>query len=221
VSARVCFGLMLVTDLQGLVPGCTLPDVVEGALLGGVDAVQLREKDLDQAELLALACELRALTRAHGAALIVNSHVEVALAAQADGVHLPSAMADVGAARAALGEASLVGVSTHSIADVENAARAGADYVTFGPVHATPSKAGYGPPLGLDALRQACAVASAMPVFAIGGVRPQDAEDVIAAGARVAAISGLVHARDPREAAGRYAGQRVAARHAECGDTCR
>lgn len=212
MSPRVGFKLMLVTDRHALAAGCSLQDAVADALRGGVDAVQLREKDLSAEALLALACELREVTRAHGAALIVNSGIDVALACDADGAHLPAAVPDVAAARLALGEERLVGVSTHSVAEVVAAGRARADYVMFGPVYATPSKARYGRPLGLDALRDACAAAAAMPVFALGGITPQRAGEVVATGARVAAISGLLRTGDPREAARRYARQAEAMR---------
>lgn len=205
MNLGVGFKLMLVTDRLGLAPGRALVDVVEEALQGGVDAVQLREKDMSANALLAVARELREVTRAYGAAFIVSSRIDVALAAAADGAHLPAAMPDVTAARSVLGEERLVGVSTHGVAEVVTARRAQADYVTFGPVYATPSKAPYGKPLGLGPLRDACAAASAMPVFAVGGITPQRVREVVAAGARVAAISGLLRARDPRESAGHYA----------------
>lgn len=194
------FRLLAITDRLGVLSGRSLVSAVAAALAGGVDAVQLREKDLPDVELVALAAELRALTSRHGAALLINGRPDIAREIGTDGVHLPSAIAEVRAARAVLGGGGIVGVSTHALADVAAAHADGADYVTFGPVFATPSKAAFGEPLGLSALREACASVS-MPVFSLGGVRPELAAEITACGARIAAISALLHAPDPTAAA--------------------
>ena len=200
MSRALGFQLLAITDRLGVPSGRSLVSAVEAALAGGVDAVQLREKDLLDAEFVALAIELRALTSRHGAALLINGRPDIAREIGADGVHLPSAIAEVSAARAALGGDGIVGVSTHSGADVAAAHADGADYVTFGPVFPTPSKAAFGEPLGLSALRAACASVP-MQVFALGGVRPERATEITATGARIAAISALLHAPDPTAAA--------------------
>ena len=130
----------------------------------GIGAVQIREKDLDDRDLYDLARLARTLlpptTR-----LLVNGRLDVALAAGADGVHLPADGVPVGALRARFGEGVLIGRSTHTVEEVERARDEGADYVTFGPVFATPGK---GAPVGLEGLARA--VAAGVPVLALGGV---------------------------------------------------
>jgi thiamine-phosphate pyrophosphorylase len=159
-------------------------------------AVHLREKDLGGAALLALAGSLRQICRTRGALLLVNDRVDVAAAAGADGVHLPSAGIPPGQARRLLPAGALVGVSCHSEADVSRALAAGADYATFGPVFDTPSKRAYGPPLGLEALRRAPALG--LPLVALGGIDPGSARAAVAAGARgLAVIRAWLDGPDP------------------------
>lgn len=188
----------LVTD-RAQTAGRPLLDVVAAALRGGVGAVQLRERDLQTRQLLALAGELRALTRAAGAALLISDRIDVALACDADGVHLPGHSFSVAEARALLGPERLIGVSAHSPAELAGAA--GADFAVFGPLHDTPSKRAFGPPLGLDALRAARA-ATALPLFAIGGLDTANAGAARDAGADgVAVIRAVLAAADPAAAA--------------------
>jgi thiamine-phosphate pyrophosphorylase len=185
--------LVLVTDRHGT-GGRDLCDVVAAALDAGLPAVQLREKDLRGRPLLALAERLRALTARTGALLLVNDRVDVAVAAGADGVHLGGGSMPVEAVRALLPPGALVGVSTH--APSEGAATA-ADFAVFGPVYATPSKAGFGPPQGVVRLREAVAAAR-VPVLAIGGVTAARAPELRAAGvAGVAVIRAVLAADDP------------------------
>ncbi len=198
---KVDFSLYLITDRLGLPPGRSLVEAVAAALAGGVRAVQLREKDLSPRELYPLARELRALTRRHGARLLINDRIDLAQAVAADGVHLAGTSLPTTVARGLLGPQPLIGVSTHHHDEVLAAARDGADFVTFGPVYATPSKAAYGPPVGLDALRAACAVAP-LPVFALGGVKAEHIPTLRAAGALgIALISAILAAADPQRAA--------------------
>jgi thiamine-phosphate pyrophosphorylase len=173
-----------------------LNDAIDAACGAGVRLVQLREKDLDARELFELALDLRSVTSHHVAALLVNDRVDVALAAGLDGVHCPDAGFPPATARQLLGTESLVGASCHSLDGVRRAAESGADFVFFGPVYETPSKAAYGPPAGLDALKQVCAE-TAIPVLAVGGVTPERSPDCIAAGAvGVAVISAILSAED-------------------------
>jgi thiamine-phosphate pyrophosphorylase len=195
------FTLYLITDRHQLPAGRTLIATVEAALRGGVRAVQLREKDLSAAELLPLARELRELTRRYQARLLINDRIDLALAAEADGVHLGGHSLPVAVARRLLGADKLIGDSTHHDTEVTAAAAAGADFVTFGPVFATPSKAAYGPPRGLDALQAACAVAT-LPVFALGGVTIANRPLLRNSGAHgIAVISAIIAAPNPRAAA--------------------
>ena len=202
----VDFRLYLVTDRLRATGGDILA-AVESALAGGVRAVQLREKDLPGGELFELALAMRELTARHGARLLVNDRVDVALAAGADGVHLGVASIPPGEARRLLGPEALIGCSTHDLRELAEAAGGGADFVTFGPVYATPSKAAYGPPVGVEALRRACA-ASRVPVFALGGVGAENVREVLGAGAwGVGAIGAILSAPDPFAAARDLAGR--------------
>jgi len=171
------FPLYLITDRKQVANGHTLYTAVEAALQGGVKAVQLREKDLPAAELLPLAKELRDLTWSHGALLFINDNIDIALAVKADGVHLGGHSEATEVIRTKVGEKMLIGVSTHSKEEIERAAKQGADFVTFGPVYATPSKAKYGEPQGLNKLSEACRNSS-IPVFALGGITPERATEV-------------------------------------------
>jgi thiamine-phosphate pyrophosphorylase len=206
--------LYLVTDRNGT-RGRRLTDVVEAALRGGVDAVQLREKDLTARELLELAREIRVLCTTHGARLLINDRVDVALAAGADGVHLPVSSFRVADARLLLGRDKMIGASTHNLAEASAAQRDGADFVVFGPIFDTPSKRVFGEPVGLDALRELTRRVH-VPVLAIGGVTPATVGQVHDRGAfGVAVISGILGADDPEAAAAacrthlqRYVGQR-------------
>lgn len=192
------FRLYFVTD-RHQTAGRPLPDVVRAALDGGVRAVQLREKDLEAGELYRLAARLRELTARYAARLLINDRLDVALAVEADGVHLGQMSFPVRAARQLLGPDTLIGVSTHTPAEI--VAAEGADFVIFGPVYFTPSKAIYGKPQGLERLRQAVR-SSPVPVFAIGGIHTGRIAAVRAAGARgIALISALSGAPDPRRTA--------------------
>ncbi len=176
----------LITD------GTLVPDLrahlleVLGGLEAGRVAVHLREKALSGAALLALGRELVELCHARGQLLLVNERVDVALACGADGVHLPVTAVGPAAARRLLGPAARIGVSCHSVAEVERAREGGADYATFGPVWATPSKASHGAPVGLDRLRQASRLG--LPLVALGGVEPALARQAIEAGAAAVAV---------------------------------
>ena len=195
------FSLYLITNRHQVASGHTLLSAIESALQGGVKAIQLREKDLSAAEFLPLARELRELIRRYGARLLINSRVDVALAVQADGVHLGGHSLPTNVVRQRIGPRLLVGVSTHSNEDIILAAEQGADFVTFGPVYATPSKAAFGPPQGLERLADACRCTS-LPVFALGGVTPSRVTTAHQAGASgIALISAILASPDPRTAA--------------------
>jgi thiamine-phosphate pyrophosphorylase len=168
-------------------------DVVEECLGAGLRAVQLREKDLEARDLLALADTLREATRRHGARLIVNDRADVALAAAADGVQRTHASLPVSALREITPAGFLVGASVHGEPEAREAAAQGADFIVFGPVYGTPSKRRYGPPQGLAAL-EAVAGAVNRPVLAVGGLTPQRVAEVLAAGAAGVAVIGAIYA---------------------------
>ena len=195
------FNLYLITDRTQVATNHTLLSAIDSALQGGVKAIQLREKDLSAAALLPLALELRDLTRQYNARLLINDRIDIALAVQADGVHLGEHSLPTDVVRQLVGPELLIGVSTHSNADISRAAEQGADFVTFGPVYATPSKADFGPPQGLKALTEACR-GSSLPLFALGGITPPRAAEVREAGASgIALISAICANPDPRTAA--------------------
>jgi thiamine-phosphate pyrophosphorylase len=143
---------------------------------------------------------MRQLTQTYGARLLINDRVDVALAVNADGVHLTTTSLPASIARRVLGPAPLIGVSTHTLAEAQAAAEEGADFLVFGPVFFTPSKAPYGQPVGLDALR-AVRAAVKLPMLAIGGVKKANIDQVVAAGADgIAVISAIIGADDPTAA---------------------
>lgn len=146
----------------------------------GVGAVQIREKDLDDRAVFELAREARAALPT----VLVNSRLDIALAAGADGAHLPADGVPAAALRRRFGPGVLLGVSTHTLQEVERALQDGADYVTFGPVWPTPSK---GPPCGVEELARASRIG--IPVYALGGVMLSRFEEAAAAGA--AGVAGI------------------------------
>ena len=177
--------------------GRSLAEVLEPALRGGVDLVQLREKDAGDAEILAAAAEARPLCTAAGALLLVNDRPDLAVAAGADGVHVGQDDMTVAEARAITGPELLVGLSTHAPSEID---AADADYIGVGPVHATPTKPGR-PAVGLDLVRYAAEHAE-LPWFAIGGVDPASVGAVVEAGAtRIAVVRAITDATDPEAAA--------------------
>ncbi len=194
----VDFRLYFVTD-RTQTADRPLVEVVHAALDGGVRAVQLREKDLEGDELYRLASELRELTACYTARLLINDRIDVALAVDADGVHLGQTSFPVETARRLLGPEKLIGVSTHSTAEIQ--AATGADFLLFGPVYFTPSKAVYGEPQGVERLR--CAVQqSPVPIIAIGGVKAAQIAEVLSTGAHgIGVITAISAAPDPAQAA--------------------
>ena len=190
------FDLYLITDRRQT-RGRELPAVVEQAFEGGVKAIQLREKDLGGKELFALAERLKRLCSRYHASLFVNDRIDVALAVDADGIQLGSSSMPVGAARELVGDKKLIGSSTHSLKEASAAERAGADFLLFGPVYFTPSKAAYGKPLGLEPLKEVVEKIS-LPVYVIGGIKPENIGATKRAGARgVALVSAVMGAEEP------------------------
>ena len=190
------FDLYLVTDRK-LTLGQDLLPVLERALDGGVKAIQLREKDLGGKELFELAAKIAVLCQRYNAQLFVNDRIDVALAVDAAGVQLGKTSIPVETARALLGPDKQIGVSTHSIEEAKDAERYGADFVLFGPVYFTPSKASFGKPQGLAALKKIVENVS-LPVYAIGGIKPGNIPEVKPTGVHgVALIAAIIGAADP------------------------
>ena len=178
------------------------PDAfLERALRGGVDIVQLRLKDAEDEAIVAIARRYAALCGAHGVPLILNDRPDLVAAAGADGVHVGQDDMPVAQARGLVGPDRIVGLSTHSPAQIDAAgAEPEIDYIGVGPVHATPTKPGR-PAVGVDLVRYAAAH-SATPFFAIGGIDAANARAVRAAGAtRIAVVRAITEAADPEAAA--------------------
>lgn len=189
---------MLITDRTRL-RGRKLEEVVALAVEGGVNAVQLREKDLTTAALYDIALTLRYVLRGQ-ALFLVNDRVDVALAAGADGVHLPERCLPGKAVREITGESCLIGRSVHSVEAALHAEAGGIDYIVAGPVFATASHPDQ-PPAGIELIRTV-AEAVRLPVIAIGGINESNVREVIDAGADgVAVISAIWDAGDPKAAA--------------------
>jgi len=183
----------------------TTPAVVEAAIAGGVDVVQLREKDVSARERYEMGREVRELTREAGVPLIVNDRVDLALALEADGVHLGDEDLPVSVARELLGEDAIVGRSVSFVEDARGAERAGADYLGVGAIYATGSKddideAEYA--IGTDRLAEIVDAVD-IPVVGIGGIGADNAGEVIEAGAEGVAVITAITGADEAAAATR------------------
>ena len=195
----VDFKVYLITDRkQTKVP---LPEAVRLALQGGVRAIQLREKDLPIRELLSLSQDLRSLTKEYSAKLFINDRVDVAVAVDADGVHLGHQSMPPEAVRRIVGNRMLIGVSTHTAEEAKAAEAGGADFVTFGPIFFTPSKSTFGSPVGLEYLKKT-KKSIEIPLFGLGGIKSGNASHVFSSGADgIAMISEIFRAEDIQRAA--------------------
>ena len=200
----------LVTQ-QSHAKGRDTREIVRAAVDGGVDVVQLREKDTTARERYELGRDLREITREAGVPLIVNDRVDIAQAVDADGVHLGDDDLPVPVARERLGEDAIVGRSVSFVEDAREAERAGADYLGVGAIYATGSKddiAAEEYAIGTEHLSEICEAVD-IPVVGIGGIDASNASEVAAAGADgVAVITAITGAEDP-EAATRALGDAV------------
>jgi thiamine-phosphate pyrophosphorylase len=173
----------------------------EALIAGGASVLQVRGKHLPRARLRELALAARRWTRAGGLPLVVNDHLDLALEVEADAVHLGQDDLDLGAARARAGDRLRIGISTHTPEQARQAAAAGADYLGFGPVFATRTKANPDAVQGLAGLSRAVALAAPVPVVAIGGIGLDDVAAVRAAGAASACVIAAVNGSTAVQAA--------------------
>ncbi len=188
--------LYLITDRKLFPTTKAFLDKIEELLQAGIKMLQIREKDLSTAALYDLSVELRKISKQYGALLLINDRVDIALACQADGVHLGGTSLPVSLVRKMLGPDKIIGVSAHNETEILKAAQTGATFVTFGPIFYTASKAGYGSPVGPEALTKACQKAP-LPIYALGGIKPSNVSSLKASGVYgIAAISALLEAKN-------------------------
>ncbi len=188
----------------------SLPEVVSAAIQGGATVVQLRAKTMTTRAMVELGHALHAITRAAGIPLIVNDRIDVALAIDAEGVHVGQDDMHAALARRLIGPERILGISTATVAQAQQAERDGADYLGVGDIFGTPSKPDAGPPIGLPRLAEIVRAVH-IPILAIGGITLDNAASVIEAGATgVSVISAVVGAADPAVAA-RQLRERIAA----------
>ncbi len=181
------FTLCYITDRKALEPEGSLPRI-EAAIRAGVDLIQIREKDLATRALLAIVEPAVKAAQGTSSRIIVNDRLDVALAFGAAGVHLGGQSLSAEAVRRIVAKDFLVGVSCHSLEEALGAEAAAADYIVLGPIYATPSKLQYGPPLGLEKLREVAAKVR-IPVLALGGITVERAGACRQAGA--AGVAGI------------------------------
>jgi thiamine-phosphate pyrophosphorylase len=177
-------------------PVDNLLGVVEAALEGGLTLLQYRDKTSDDLTRIRTAEKLRQLCHRYGALFILNDRVDLALAVDADGVHLGQEDVPIAFARQLLGSQRIIGRSTKNPEEMQRAIQEGADYIGVGPVHATPTKLGRAA-VGLEYVRHAVQNAT-IPWFAIGGLNAENLSDVLSAGAeRVAVVRAIMEAEQP------------------------
>lgn len=189
--------LLVITDRhQAKLP---IEEIAERFFASGGRWLLFRDRDMEIADRAALAASLAQAARRHEACLSIGGDIELAEHTEAEGVHLQSLDA-VMAARARFGRRKLIGFSAHSLGDVVAAREARADYVSLSPIFPTPSKPGYGPPLGPEAIRQAADLS--IPIVALGGITASNAAACLAAGAAAVAVMGeVMRAEKPEEVA--------------------
>lgn len=178
----------------------THPELARMAIDGGADTIQLRQKIGSTKELIATARELKEVCEEAGVPFVVNDRIDVALASQADGVHLGQEDFPITLAREMLGENVIIGGSAVSLEDAQRCLEEGADYVGFGPVYVTSSKPDASSPTGIELLREV-AEAVPLPIIAIGGIQAKNVPEVLQAGAYgIAVISAVCCQKDPTAA---------------------
>ena len=187
--------------------GRSLRDLLTQAAGGGARLFQYRDKTSSMLAAYRWALPLRQAARDIGATFLINDRCDLALAVDADGVHLGQEDLPIAQARSIMGAGKLIGISTHTDAQVIAAAEAGADYLGFGPIFPPGSKRDHEPVVGIDGLQRIRRLTS-LPVFAIGGIAPDHVRSLIEAGANgVAVISAIARAQDVMAATHAFASQ--------------
>ncbi len=186
-------GLYLITD-QYIVKGLSHIQIAEKALLGGVKFIQYREKQLSKRESYKIALQLKEITKKFDATLIINDDIDIAMAVDADGIHLGQEDFPVQIARKILGESKIIGLSTHSLKEAQEAQGSGADYIAIGPIFRSTTK-DVREPLGPDIIKEIKKI-SRLPVIAIGGINENNIEDIMKTGADGAAVISAIIAKE-------------------------
>lgn len=182
-------------------PGKSHVDVAKAAIEGGASIIQYRDKNASSRKLLNDALALRRITRETGVMLIINDRVDIALAVEADGVHLGQDDLPLDEARRIVGDTYIIGISATRLNEAVDAAKQGADYIGLGPIFPTPSKDDASEPIGLEGLTNVRAAID-LPIVAIGGITIDNIEEVIKAGSDgIAVISAVASAPDMSAAA--------------------
>ena len=196
---NIDYSLCLVTD-RGLSRGRTTQQIVEAALRGGVTCVQLREKTCSTREFITQALFIKDHLKRHNVPLIINDRVDIALAVNADGVHLGQSDMPIEMAKAILKDSMIIGISAESLKNAVQAEKDGADYIGVGPIYATSTKTDTASPFGLEGLREIRRSVK-IPLVGISGLNRENAGEVINNGADgVAVVSAIVAADDPEKA---------------------
>ena len=201
ISSNKGLGFILITNRK--ICEAKLADIISQAIDGGVETVQLREKDLSSVELYVLASEIREITMEKGANLIINDRVDIALAVDADGVHLGWKSLGIGLVRKMIGHDKLIGFSAHNLQEAKKAEDSGADYVTISPIFDTVYKDYFVEPLGTEKIGKIKEEID-IPVIALGGINENNVNGVLENGAYgIAVISAILQSEDPRQSANR------------------
>ena len=201
ISSNKGLGFILITNRN--ICEAKLVDIISQAIDGGVETVQLREKDLSSVELYDLASEIRKITREKGANLVINDRVDIALAVDADGVHLGWKSLGIGLVRKMIGHDKLIGFSAHNLQEAKKAEDSGADYVTISPIFDTVYKDYFVEPLGTEKIGKIKEEID-IPVIALGGINENNVNGVLENGAYgIAVISAILQSEDPRQSANR------------------
>ena len=175
-----------ITDTR--LSGLSHAEQVTRLIAGGATLIQLRDKHAAPREFYHQAADALKIARDRGVRLIVNDRVDIALALGADGVHLGQTDMPVEAARALLGQTAIIGISTHNLAQAQLATRLHVEYIAFGPIFGTLTKAGPDATIGLNTLNEVRSIVGALPLVAIGGIDFNTARETLEAGADVLAI---------------------------------
>lgn len=196
----VDWSLYVITDAQ-VIGARSLVSVVESALRGGITVLQYREKKKSTRAMVEEATALAALCRRYRVPFIINDRIDVALAVDADGVHLGQDDMPLPMARRLLGPHRLIGVTVHNPEEIEKAQQDGADYISLAPVFATPTKPDHQTPMGVDGLKRLMAWVRC-PAVAIGGIDAHNLRDVLQTGVNgVCVVSAVLGQDDPEQAA--------------------